>query len=149
MHKKNIKYKKILLVSNINFFYFGQNLKSLYSKIGLKTDFSYIDINNLNIEINNYDAAIVVLDPLILFEELGLQVKFNKNLDFKKYLKFIDLKNNQIINKLKDIPNIIFTNYYNYDLEYLDDFILKANVNLKKRKKLKILNISSFYKNFS
>ncbi len=148
MHKKNIKYKKILLVSNINFFYFGQNLKSLYSKIGLKTDFSYIDINNLNIEIKNYDAAIVVLDPLILFEELGLQIKFNKNFDFKKYLKFIDLKNNQIINKLKDIANIIFTNYYNYDLEYLDDFILKANVNLKKRKKLKILNISSFYKNY-
>ena len=147
--KKGIK--KILLITNINFFFFKDRIKKLYfqnDKVRIEID--SVTTNSLNQNKNEYDNVIVNIDPTFMFDNLTGYIDRSFKYNFSKYLKFLKITNNQILKKYNNSSNITFVNYYNYSPFFLEDFYKQANQNLIniKSKNISIIDIVPFYKNY-
>ena len=133
MHQKELK-KNIAIISNINFFYFIDNLKKKITQHRVNCKLNFYNINDYKIlKKENLDLAIIIIDPLILIE--GLEYKENtlKKGEHIEYIKYVDSKIEEICSFFSGLQNLYFTAFFNYSDYYLINFFDKINQNLKKK----------------
>ena len=148
MHKEELK-KNIAIISNINFFYFIDNLKKKINQHQINANLNFYNLNDYKIlKKNSLDLVIIIIDPLILIE--GIEYKEN-TLGKKvraEHIKYVESKINEICSFFTEFKNLYFTTFFNYSDYCVDKIFEHLNQNLKKKSKNKFqsINIDNFFK---
>lgn len=140
--------KKFLIITNINFFYLEEIFKKLYKKLKIYLEIDFLHPDNVDLKKIDHETVIVIIDPLILFEDIEFQVKIKSVSNYSDFVKYFKLKLNGVNRQLKKTENVYITNFFNYSIDKLDSFFHEINSYLEKSlSNINILNVKKFFKN--